>query len=277
MSNSTASNKHKIIFFDLDGTLLTPGYELLPETISAIEDIKALGYRISVATGRSYKSAEPFVTKLEITEPMVFSNGCLYGCPMLDDLAFVDGIPLESALVALMILPEFDLSLKAHLADGTIYKTHDIPWPGEGVHFEQGEIVDNLKAVLDEDPIKMVVFGETDELEKFKKRLSVVLGRNSKINVFNSNPQWLEISSRTVSKGQTIRKLLDVMDIKPSEVIAVGDQDNDFDMLKSVGMGVQVGSVAPKLENVSAFKIPEPENGGIRVLYEKLVELKSNN
>lgn len=274
MSETNATPSHKIIFFDLDGTLLTPGYELLPETISAIEDIKALGYRVSIATGRSYKSAEPFITRLKITEPMVFSNGCLYGCPSLDDMAFVDGIPLEAALVTLMILPEFDLSLKAHLADGTIYKTHDVPWPGEGIHFEQGKIVENLKAVLDEDPIKMVIFGETEQLDKFRERLAGVLGRSSKVNIFNSNPQWLEMSSRTVSKGQTIKKLLNVLDIDASEVIAVGDQDNDFDMLKNAGLGVRVGNVAPKLEKVSAFQIPEPENDGIRVLYQKLSELK---
>lgn len=277
MSQAKVSNNYKIIFFDLDGTLLTPGYELTPETLSAIEDIKALGYRVSVATGRSYKSAEPFITKLDIAEPMVFSNGCLYGYPFLNDLAFVDGIPLETALIVLMLLPEFDLSMKVHLADGSIYKTHNVPWPGEGVHFEQGEIVDNLKAKLDEDPIKMVVYGKNEELENFKTRLNAVLGKNPKINIFNSNPEWLEISSRTVSKGQTIKRLLKVMEIDPSEVIAVGDQDNDFDMLQSVGMGVRVGSVAPKLERVSAFQIPEPENRGIRALYEKLADMKENN
>jgi Cof subfamily protein (haloacid dehalogenase superfamily) len=267
-------DQFKIVVFDLDGTLITHDYLLLPENLNAVNQIRQLGLRVTIATGRSFFSAEPFLKQLQIQEPMVFSNGSVCDNPETGDREIISGIPLESALIILMLMDQFKgLSLKVHTADGTVLKSNDIPWPDEGVHFVVGTIIDNLKAYLDQDPIKMVIFGEPEVKNKFQQKLLEVLGSKSQISLTHSHPLYLEIISKNVSKGITICHLLPKLGILPEQAIGVGDQENDYEMLKMLGLGIQVGENAEILKTVTQHQIPNPETLGIKVLYEWLTSL----
>lgn len=267
-------NQFKIVVFDLDGTLITRDYLLLPENLNAVNRIRKLGLRVTIATGRSFFSAEPFLKQLQIQEPMVFSNGSVYDNPDTGDREIITGIPLESALIILMLMDQFkELSLKVHTANGTVLKSNNIPWPDEGVHFAVGTIIDNLKAYLDEDPIKMVIYGAPEVKKEFQQKLLEILGLKSQINLTHSHPLYLEIINKNVSKGITVCRLLPKLGILPEQAIGVGDQENDYEMLKMLGLGIQVGESSDKLKTVTQHQIPDPEAFGIKVLYDWLTNL----
>ena len=259
-------SKFKLIIFDLDGTLLTQSFDLLPSTIQAVDEIRDLGYRITVATGRSYKSAKPFLDKLRIEEPMVFSNGAVYDNPETGDREIISGIPLESALIVLMLLPEFNISCKVHLAGGELYKTDNVPWPDEGIHFEVGIIKPDLMAELREDPLKIVFHATPEEINAFTARLNGVLGSKSQVRLFRSHERYVEMTNKNVSKGHAAKMLVKKLGFKPEEVIAAGDQENDFEMIRDFGLGIVVGPGTPKLHEVKDFQVPYPEEGGIEKL-----------
>lgn len=258
--------QYKLIAFDLDGTLLTQSFELLPETIEAVNGIRELGLRVTVATGRSYKSARPFLDRLEISEPMVFSNGAVFDNPDSGEREIISGIPLESALIVLMLLPEFDISAKFHLSSGELFKTDDTPWPDEGKHFEVGTIKPNLKAELQEDPVKIVFHASKSEIEAFSRRLEGVLGDKSQVRMFRSHERYIEMTNRNVNKGRAAKMLIEKLGLQPHEVIAAGDQENDFEMIRDFGLGVVVGPGTPKLLEVNDYQVPYPEEKGIETL-----------
>ncbi len=264
----------KLVVFDLDGTLLTANYELTRNTIRAVDRIRDLGMRITVATGRSHKSAKPFVNRLGIVEPMVFSNGSVYDNPATGEREVVCGIPLETALIILMLRDRYDISLKIHTSGDAVYKSDNTPWPGEGIHFETGTVVENLKAELTEDPIKIVFYADKEQHRKFQTDLMRILGENSPIALFNTHPLRVEAVNRNVSKGKTVLRLAEQLGIYPKEVIAVGDQENDYEMLRDSGIGIMVGSAAPLLKKVCSRTIPEPENDGISQLSDWLQEAR---
>lgn len=266
---------YKLIVFDLDGTVLTEDFELLPSTLKAIQEIRESGVRVSVATGRSYQSAKPFLDQLDIIEPMIFSNGSVYDNPDTGERELISGIPLETALIVLMILPEFKISLKMHLTGSRLYKSDATPWPDEGTHFEVGDIKPNLKAELEEDPIKIVFYAEDRaRMDAFESRLSEILGHKSQVRMFRSHPRYVEMTNKMVSKGGSVKKLIAQLGIEPDEVIAVGDQDNDFELVRDVGWGVVAGPGTPKLLEVCQFQIPSPENGGIEILKDWILQQK---
>ncbi len=259
-------NDYKLVVFDLDGTLLTQTFELLPGTISAINDIRELGYRVTIATGRSYKSAKPFLDQLCVTEPMVFSNGAVFDNPETGKREIISGIPLESALIVLMLLPDFEISAKFHLSGGELYKTNDTPWPDEGIHFEVGTIYPNLKAELTEDPIKIVFHAQKSEIDAFQTRLDEILGAKSQVRLFRSHERYVEMTNKKVSKGDATGMLTRKLGFKPDEIIAVGDQENDFEMIRDFGIGVMVGPGTEKLKQVMNYHVPYPEEQGIEEL-----------
>lgn len=261
-------SEYKLFVFDLDGTLLTQEFELLQGTIDAVNEIRNLGYRVTVATGRSYKSAKPFLDRLEIIEPMVFSNGAVFDNPDSGEREVISGIPLESALIVLMLLDEFEISAKFHLSGGELYKTNDTPWPDEGIHFEVGTISPNLKAELCEDPIKIVFHAQKEEIDAFERRLAEVVGKKSEVRLFRSHERYVEMTNKRVSKGHAAKMLTEKLGFSSEEVIAVGDQENDFEMIRDFGLGVLVGPGTPKLHEVMDHQVPYPEEQGIERLLE---------
>ena len=264
--SETLKRKYKIVVFDLDGTLLTQDFRLLESTIQAIADIYQAGFRISIATGRSYKSAEPFLKELNIKEPMVFSNGAVVDNPDTGKREVISGIPLDTARIVLSLLPEFSLSMKVHLPDGTLYKSDATPWPDEGTHFEVGDIRPNIANELNDIPVKMVFYDPEDRVKAFEKKLDIILGAESSVRTFRSHTRYVEMTNRDTSKGDAVKGVMRKLGILPQEVVAVGDQDNDFEMLRDFGLGVMAGPGTAKLLEVSQYQIPSPENQGIEKL-----------
>ena len=265
--------KYKLIVFDLDGTLLSDDFILSDITIQSVEELKKMGLRVTVATGRGFFSAKPFLEKLNITEPMVFSNGAVYDDPDTGFREIISGIALETALILLMLISDFEVSLKIHLADGTIYKTDETPWPNEGAHFPTGETEPDLKSKLTQDPIKIVIHGKHDQMDQFVQKATEILGKNNNARFFKSNPDYYEVSNKNVSKGGALLKLVQKIGILPENVITVGDQENDFEMLRDFGLGIMVGENSEKIKDVTKFKVPSPEKNGIRELVKIVKEL----
>jgi Cof subfamily protein (haloacid dehalogenase superfamily) len=261
-----ANSNYKMIIFDLDGTLLSANFELLSGTIEAVQELRALPLRVSIATGRSYKSAQPFLDQLNIDEPMIFSNGAVFDNPETKEREIISGIPLETALIIAMLRPKFQVSLKMHFADGQVLKSDPTPWPDEGIHFEVGTIVDNLPQQLVEEPLKVVFYGDQEKLTAFDLELGRIIGNKSQIRTFRSHKNYVEMTNKDVSKGDAVKKLLRKLSLSAAEVIAVGDQENDYEMIRDMGLGIQVGN-CEKLSEVSQYKIPVPEKGGIEYLY----------
>jgi len=265
--------KYKFVVFDLDGTLLTHDFRLLPSTARAITEIKEAGFRVSVATGRSYKSAEPFYKALNISEPMVFSNGAVVDNPATGQRDVIYGIPLSTARTVLDLLPEFQLSLKIHLPNGDLFKTDSTPWPDEG--FKVGEINKNIADELSETPVKMVFYDPEDRVKMFEKKLIEQLGRETHVRTFRSHTRYVEMTNENTSKGEAVKMLMERLGVDAQEVVAVGDQDNDFEMLRDLGFGVMAGPGTDKLREISDLQIPSPEDQGIEKLRDWLIDRSS--
>lgn len=66
---------YRVIALDLDGTLLTPGKTILPESIAALAKAKAAGIKILIVTGRHHCAIHPFYQALQLDTPAICCNG----------------------------------------------------------------------------------------------------------------------------------------------------------------------------------------------------------
>lgn len=266
------SSIHRLVCFDLDGTLLRGDFTLPDSHKEEVFKLREAGFRVTLATGRTYESAKPYMEALEIVEPVIFANGALLDNPLTEERELYRGVPLESAIMLLLLQQGFDLSMKVHLMGGKLYKTKDMPWPSEESHFPVGEIRSDLAAILDEEPVRMVAHGTPAEMERFAARIESVMGPRSPIRLFKSHEYYLEVTDKSVSKGGALALTAERLGFEPEEVIALGDQENDLEMLEGSGLGIQVGSHCLKLSQVADLHLPGPEEEGIKGLTELLLE-----
>lgn len=263
--------QYKMVVFDLDGTIVTEGFEILPNTKKVIESIRAdLGLRVSVATGRMYGSALPYTSQLLLKEPVIYTNGAIYDCILTKQRKIYAAIPHEIALFVVQLLSKIKLSAKFHFENESILKSDDSPWPNEGKHFTTGVVAKNLRKELLQAPLKIVFYGEEKAILEYEAELKLKFGKDMPVRIFKSHEHYMEMTHLNVSKANAIRKAFEPLDISIEECITVGDQDNDFEMIRDAGYGIVAGKGNSSLNAVSKFKIPSPEDRGIEALLEHL-------
>ena len=259
----------KIVFFDLDGTLLDKNFHLSEEIISGIKKIRSLGIRVSIATGRSQESAKKFIDLLEIKEDIVVHNGAV----ILDINGKIKTIgTIDKNIISDLV--EFHsktpLSFKLHFPDCRIIKSTKKPWQGEGKHFVEGEVIENLQGIALKNVVKVVFFESEQKIEAFKNFIRFP----SKVKFLRSHLNHIEILPCNISKAEGIQEILKKENFVIDKVIAIGDNENDIEMLKQVGLGISVGEELVELKKISDYHFPLLFKGGMKKLIDFLREQK---
>ena len=92
-----------------------------------------------------------------------------------------------------------------------------------------------------------------------------------KYTVLKSAPYFLEILDKRVNKGTGVKSLADVLGIKPEEIMAIGDQENDIAMIEYAGVGVAMDNAIPSVKEVANFVTKSNLEDGVAFAIEKYV------
>ena len=103
----------------------------------------------------------------------------------------------------------------------------------------------------------------TELKEKYKDKLYII----------RSTPYYCEVSNSEASKAAALRFLRDYWGFKTDEVLAIGDQDNDIDMIEAAGIGVAMGNSTPKLKETSDFITKSVDEDGFSFAMEKFCDV----
>jgi len=245
--------KIKALAIDLDGTILLPNTTLGERTLWCIKKLISKGMNIIIATGRAIEAAERFRVAMGAEGPMVYFNGAevvdmpsgkilhtnLIGKDVVDfgtDIARSLGIHFQVYLPA-GISPETGkrdskqkweaLLTEKDGPDVQMYKKHT------GI---EPVIIDlkNVAALPDlEGCIKGMFIADPSVHDEIRQKFNERFGGS--ISVMRSFPTFLEIINKGVSKGEGLKIAMDYKGLKPEEVIAFGDEENDLPMSGAAG------------------------------------------
>ena len=238
----------KLIVSDLDGTMLDSACRIPAENVRAVREAQAAGIRVTLATGRMHCSALPYAKELGIDEPLISYNGALVKTPSGEEIsaaylpertvaevleyAFAQGHYIQLyAQDKLYFAERVDKTLVYEKAAGLKGE----PVGKEGMLAHTAGVTKLLVAADNPDVTDALV----DELaQAFRGRADVV----------RSNPIYIEILLPGVSKAKAMLDLADSYGIKAEEIMALGDSDNDTEMLKAAGLGVAMGAAAERIK-----------------------------
>ena len=87
--------------------------------------------------------------------------------------------------------------------------------------------------------------------------------------MLKSAPYFLEILHKSVTKGTGVKALADVLNIKPEEIMAIGDQENDIAMIEFAGVGVAMENAIPSVKEAADFVTKTNLEDGVAYAIEK--------
>ena len=270
----SAPLRYRLVVVDLDGTVRSRRLGIPPGVRAAVADARDLGVRVCVATGRMWRSAEPWVRMLGADPPTILYNGGQVFDFAAGRTLYERLLPRDAARAALTLV-RADPHVQPHLyvADRVyVERRHPLT---EAYAADDGltyEIVPSLDDLLEDDPHKILIIGAAERIETLG---AVVRSAGLPVHAVQSEPVYLEILPPGVSKGAALHAMLDGLGITSSETIAIGDNWNDAEMIEAAGLGVAMGSAPVGLRSRADFVCGTAEEEGVRKVIERFVLRRS--
>lgn len=239
---------YKIVFFDLDGTLLTDEKTVLEENKREIKRVNKLGVETVICTGRQANAVQCYKEMAGTGRFVICTNGAEIYDYREEKVIYKSVIKKQTVLELCNIAEKTNYLLKIDTLNARYINNMEYSQVGEI------EINQTIKELLDDNEILQVSIGSTnrkelDNLVHQIQRLSDVKVEN--YFYFKNNMWILNIVNKEVSKGNAVKLLCDYLSITSNNAIAFGDDINDISMLTSVGYGIAMENAIDKLKNIA--------------------------
>jgi len=264
-----ATNKIRLLAVDLDDSLLGSDLTISPRNREALERSRTSGVRVVLATGRMFRSAQAKATELGLVDPVIAYQGALVKWPAGE---VIQHLPLQLELAREVIARVVPLGYHINVyLDDSLYVaslTEEVRRYAalSGVNVEA---VGDLLNFLSQDPTKVLVIADEEQLDALARELMPVVG--DRLNITKSKPHFLEFSHREASKGQALAKVAGLFGIRREEVMAVGDSYNDLDMVEYAGIGVVMGNARPEIKAHADYVTAANDCDGVALAVERFV------
>lgn len=262
------AKKRKILFSDLDATLLNDKKEIEGNTRAAIDEMLKQGHIFTVCTGRPLASARAVARQFGLDREgcyiVAYNGGAIYD-PSTDKVVSYASVPMsivrkmfQAAGRAGLYIHTYDRKDDAVLAfhrtkELDAYVAHTkLPW----------RVGEDVLEKLEDDPAKMIVIS-LDDHERLRRFQEENAGwQEEGMNSFFSCEQYLEYCPAGISKGAAVQELCAYLDIPVEASVAAGDERNDMEMLKAAGVGAAPRNAHPSVQEAADYLCVKDHNEG---------------
>ena len=263
----------KMVVTDIDGTIYTPEKGISSEVKECILDLKKNGIHFAIATGRTYGSAKYIADKIGIECPLICYQGGLiksYEGEILD-VKYLNGN------IAKKIISDFrkrNIHLNVYVED-RLYVENDDKYIKDYIG-DKGIDYFKVKSFEELDFTKLNKMLAIKYDEKFIDNLIIELRHKyPDIYVVKSFIYFCEIADKAATKGNAIKYLAKKYGIREDEVLAIGDQNNDIEMIETAGVGVAMGNGTIQIKSKADYITDTIENQGFIKAINKFVWCKN--
>lgn len=269
---------YKLIAMDLDGTLLTDDKKITRENLDTIHNLIERGYEIVIATGRNYFSARDLTKEINDNLIYVSNNGNIIRDSKDDKIIlnrFLDFHDYKKVLI------EGDSrKLNPIVYIDYFEKGYDVIFEknsGHGEYFNSINKSINRHIEVDNildykiDRILAVVYpGKRETLNEFHSYINKEYPKRYNSHVMENtvmSESLLEIMNPFGTKWNSLKEYALKKNIKPSEIITIGDDNNDIDMIQNAGLGISMINGSSILKK-NADIITKKDNNNSGLSYE---------
>ncbi len=283
----------KLLALDLDGTTLNSFGDIPDANRQAIRAAEERGVLVTIATGRRFRDAQPLGIDLGLNAPLITHNGALIKYADSEETLAGNLLTTETSLEAVRVGKDFGgdalvsvdpngqgVLLYDRVSDDNLPLKRYLRWSEELHGGEAGRVgvehVESLEDVIPKNEIVHISFsGTCDAMAAMMSVLGRELG-NAVTLLPTIYPQWdftlIDILPPDASKGHGVAKLADLNGLTSDNVMVIGDNFNDLEMLEYAGTPVVMGNAAPKLlERPEFYTTLSNDDGGVAAAIERFI------
>lgn len=260
---------YKLLALDMDGTILTSQKTVSPATVKAINNLIKQGTAVTLCTGRGVAELKDYTDEFAaIPYGILNSGGCVYDFTksqsiyrnLLDDGALIECIRAAREVKAMPYLLAEDASIAQaeDMRDVSVFQMRIY----QSLYDRVATVVPDMETYVREHPgksLKLCIFHRDPGTREQTRRAVEHLG----MELADAEATSLEISPRGVTKGLGLQILCSYLGISIEESVAVGDADNDIDVLNTAGLSVAMGNANKKVKDLCDVIVADNDHDGI--------------
>ncbi len=280
----------KILFTDLDGTLLTTEKKVSESTREKLLTMIRNGNSLVLASGRPVDSILEVLEELNIKEEVIqmqsegsaeaggiyataYNGAVLYDC-IRDEVIESYSVPMRAAQKLFDLAKERGLHIQTYADSHVVSIAEDaaIRYYTRVIHMPY-VIGEQLEKELTHEPFKVLTIDldDREKLECFRREIEAsALGED--LACAFSNNYYLEFFNKNAGKGNALIHMCRGLNVLEQNAVAVGDEENDISMIEAAGVGVAMANASPELKKYADY-ITENDNNkdGIAEVIDKFM------
>ncbi len=255
--------KIRLIALDIDGTLVDDEKNVPAPNLRALNAAREMGVHVAIASGRMIPSIEIVQDRLGLDCCLIAYNGGKVVGSRADGRRVVSHSPLPAEV--------FDRLVELTVAEGRIlnvyledrlfcdrsHEGHRLPELYARRTGSRYEFTD-IRQFRGREATKLIILEEPRERDRLYAELSEKLGDEA--NVQCTEPEYLEFMAPGIDKATALPALANYVGCEVEEILAVGDADNDREMLRTAGVGVAVANARPGVLQAAPFRTERTNN-----------------
>jgi len=262
----------KLIALDVDGTIMDKNFNISEKVTKTIKNALDKGIYVLLATGRMYSATVPVAMHLGLKTPLVVYQGSLIQeFYRSNKILMHHTVPTDISLQVIKDLRQYGVQINAYINDN-LYAESFSPILDEYASRRDTPIykVDNFESMSNFEPTKILGLDYNINLiDKIRNELKEKY--ENSINISKSTPNFCEFVNNKCSKANSVLYMAKKWNIDQSQIMAIGDQENDLEMLEIAEVGVAMGNGDKKLQEMADYITESVDNNGAAKAIEKFV------
>jgi len=279
---------YKLIAIDLDGTLLNPYGKIMEEDKIIIQKAIEKGIMVVLATGRSINSTLNFANEIGNNQYLISGNGAVIYDIFKGEIIYNHYLPRDKVLEIIDICEKNSIYYSIFTENTIITKSLNynvLFYCNENRNKEekrktQINIVENVKEYIQNnkelnflkisicDSDNCVFSSILKQIKKINKIDVLEVSHMARKKIIEGTQEtdiqyfYTEITKVDTNKWNAIKFLAERLQIADEQIMTIGDNSNDLEMIKNAGLGVAMGNSAPEIRNeANQITISNDENG----------------
>ncbi|MEH2108019.1 Cof-type HAD-IIB family hydrolase [Nostoc sp.] len=275
--NQAAAKDIKLLVLDIDGTIAGHSNTISEPVKQAIFAAQARGIQVAIATGRMYRSALRFHQDIGSTLPLMAYQGAWIQDPITQKIHrhWVVSREIAHQLLDYFEKPELRSLLSVHFYINDQLYVRELTKETQIYAERSGVIpisVGDLRQALTNEPTKILAL--SDDIDVIDKLLGNLRRQYTPAELYltTSVATFFEATNASVNKGTAVRYLAEeLLGLQLANVMAIGDNFNDVEMLEYAGLGVAMGNAPTGVQAIAKWVAPSVEEDGAAVAIEKFL------